>query len=185
MTNNQTNVAGPLLLAPMDCKNRGAGARVLNWEATRVQGSVVHFMKPGLAASVASVETNAIDNLTGGLANVGTPSTSVNTGDDAFLGVVTDRGTVPIGGYASVVVNGDMYARVRFVDDGGGDSEAIAEFAALYMANGKDYLVADATLVDETVGRKCGVILADFPAASMTPGVHLVRVLFKGTPAYI
>lgn len=185
MTSNQANLGGTQMIAPQDGKVPGRGPELTVWEATFKRGGVIQFMKPGLAASIASVETNQVDTDRGGWANGGVVDFGSTSGDDVCCAVVTTKEDVPAGHEASAVVDGDVYV-LCFFEDNTGTSVAIPEFSALYLVEGEQYVTANASLTGKTIGRKCGIVLEDFTAGARTSGqAHLVRALFKGLPAYL
>lgn len=177
MTINQTNVGGPFLLAPIDARNTGTGITVTVRGGTAPQGAVRQFMKPGLADAEAAVEYG-IDSAEGGLTNVAKVDTSVNSGDDVFACVVTDKETVADDGEARVVVSGRV--RVLLLAEA---STAYPEYTPIYMVDDQDYVTTNASLAG--VGRKCGVLLGDYDSGDLAAGTHLVDVLFVGTPPYL
>lgn len=170
MSNNQSNLGGPGLIAPKDASKKGSGTEITLWEAPSggyVRGSIVQ----GVKTSITEVDADAWNGPTGSNMNAGIPTAS----DDAVLAVVTGDGPYLNGHSAPVQVDGDTYALVSFT------TATHVEGTALYVHDGEAYLTNNAA--DEDAGRKCAILRQTVVAANATP--RLVRVIFQGLPPFL
>lgn len=180
MTNNQTNLGGPGILAPTDHLAEGKGVAVTLYQEPSggyQRGSVAQIMKASLATAIEAVQTNDFNGPDGLNANAG----SVTDEDDAVAVVVNQSGAFLAGSSAKCVVTGRMLVRV-YVESG----TAYNEGQPVYLVDGEDYVTTNATLTGETIGRKCGILAESIAADARTAGApSLMTVLFNGLPPYL
>ena len=170
MSNNQSNLGWPGLIAPKDASKKGSGTEITLWEAPAggyVRGSVVQ----GVKTSITEVAADAWNAPNGSNMNAGITTAS----DDAVLAVVTGDGPYLNGSSAPVQVDGDTYARVSFT------AGTYTEGWALYADEDHDYLIEDTAVA--TIGRKCAILRQTVVVASTT--TLLVRVIFQGLPPFL